>query len=262
MPPQFPLGTFNSSLEVLREKGVRYSTVIDIGCADGSFYLSNYTLGLLPGSSVVNIDANPIYEESLKAIKNVIGGHYFIGAVSDRIGEIEMTTSVHPYWSSLRPSDDPYWERVNQLHDSKMMVPTVTLDALAEKLDLAPPFLLKLDVQGAEVQALRGARNVLRETEIVVCEADLDDFQAINATIVEAGFGLFDLTGPQWLPDRSLGWFYPVYLNRRLDRLKRRAIWDEAFNAQVVKVQIDRRRTILEQNATMLAQQRALRGQK
>jgi hypothetical protein len=32
------------------------------------------------------------------------------------------------------------------------------------------------------------------------------------------GFGLFDLTGANWLADRSLGWFYPVYLHRKLDR--------------------------------------------
>jgi hypothetical protein len=44
--------------------------------------------------------------------------------------------------------------------------------------------------------------------------------------------------------------------------LKQKAFWDEAHTAQVIKVQVDRRKAILEQNAAMLARQRALRGQK
>ena len=77
MAVEIPLGTFTSTLVALFEKGVRYSTVIDIGCADGNFYLDHYSLGVLPGSSVLNIDANPIYENSLKAIKEVFGRPLF-----------------------------------------------------------------------------------------------------------------------------------------------------------------------------------------
>ncbi len=135
----------------------------------------------------------------------------------------------------------------------------MTLDSLARKLKLAPPFLLKLDVQGAEVQALRGAREVLAETAVVICEADLDDFEPINRVLVEAGFGIFDLTNLAFLPDHSLGWFYPVYLNRRHDGIKRRAFWDQAYNPQVVKAQADRREAILKQSALVLEKLRAQR---
>jgi hypothetical protein len=38
------------------------------------------------------------------------------------------------------------------------------------------------------VQVLRGARDVLAHTHVVICEADMDDFQAINQTLVDAGF--------------------------------------------------------------------------
>ena len=160
-----PSRDFSVALAVLFEKGIRYKTVIDVGCADGHFFLQ--CLDFFPDATPVNIDANSLYEPSLKAIQEVVGGHYLIAAVSDESGEVEMTTSVHPYWSSLRPQDDPYWQRINRLHESKIKVPAVTLDSLARKLELAPPFLLKLDVQGAEVQALRGAREVLAETAVV-----------------------------------------------------------------------------------------------
>ena len=120
------VGTFLATLRVLMNKGIRYSTVIDVGCADGSFFLTLWSMGIIPGAVPLNIDANRLYEESLKAIKAVAGGDYRINAITDREGEIELTTSVHPYWSSLHPSHDPYWERVNNLSSSETVVPATT----------------------------------------------------------------------------------------------------------------------------------------
>ena len=254
-----PAGSFTGTLAGLFQKGVRYSTVIDVGCADGHFYVHHYQLGLLPGSTVLNIDPNPIYEGSLKSIKDVMGGHYAIAAASDSEGEVELIMSTHPYWSSLRPHDDPYWERINCMNQGTSKVRAVTLDGLAARLGLGGPYLLKLDVQGAEAQVLRGARQVLAETHVVICEADVDDFEAINRTLVEAEFGLFDLTQPNWLADRSLGWFYPIYLHRSLDRLKSRAFWDAAQSPAIVKAQVDRRGRVLKLLDEMLAEQRAAR---
>jgi FkbM family methyltransferase len=254
-----PLGTFTATLAGLFQKGVRYSTVIDVGCADGHFYLHHYSLGLFPESTVLNIDPNPVYEESLKAIKEVMGGHYAIAAASDREGELELTMSTHPYWSSLRPREDSYWERINHLNQGTATVKAVTLDGLAARLGMSGPYLIKLDVQGAEEQVLRGARHLLARTHVVICEADMDDFQAINRTLVEAEFELFDLTQPNWLADRSLGWFYPVYLHRSLANLRSRAFWDPAQNAAILKAQTDRRRRMLEMLDDMLAEQRAAR---
>jgi FkbM family methyltransferase len=254
-----PTGTFTGTLVGLFQKGVRYSTVIDVGCADGHFYVQHFRLGLLPGSTVLNIDANSIYENSLKTIQEVMGGHYVIAAVSDREGEVTLTTAAHPYWSSLRPPEDSYWEKGNRMNAGTATVAAVTLDGLAARLRLSEPYLLKLDVQGAEVQVLRGARAVLARTHVIICEADVDDFQEINQTLIEAGFELYDLTQLNWVGDRSLAWFYPVYLNRSLSHIKPRALWDESQNLHILQMQGDRRRAILRQLAEMLAEQRAAR---
>jgi FkbM family methyltransferase len=256
---QIPAGTITSSLIALFEKGVRYASVVDVGCADGDFFLSHHVLGIFPGASILNIDADATYEPSLKAIRDVMGGHYFIGAITDHTGEIEITNAAHPYWNSLRPQDDLYWERINRLAGGSVKVPAQTLDALVARLALKPPYLLKLDVQGAEVQALRGAGGVLAQTHAVICEADIDDFAEIDATLRAAGFGLFDITLPNWLPDRTLGWFFPVYLNHKLDGIRRLSFWDEKHNAGVIAVQVDRRNAILQQNTANLARLRAAR---
>ncbi|SRR5712691_4422314 len=246
-------GTMFGSLRVLLNKGVRYSTVIDVGCADGHFFLNLATLGLIPGAVPVNIDANVLYEDSLQAIKNVVGGHFRISAITDHEGEIELTTSVHPYWASLRPDDDPYWVRMNRLSMEKVTVPATTLDALRKQLALAPPFLLKLDVQGAEEEALRGAADVLKDTHVVICEADIDDFKDINDILGQRDFVLYDVTQMERLSDGTLGWFYPVYINRALDFVRPKEFWDAKHNDSVVQVQVERRKAVLKANAEMLA---------
>lgn len=242
----------SAPIERLFNNGVRYSTVIDVGCADGHFFLTYLLKGFFHGAVPLNIDANRIFEDSLKAIKDVVGGHYRNIAVTDHVGEIEITESIHPYWSSIRPEGDPYWGRVNNLVKTKVKVPATTLDALVKELALKPPFLLKLDVQGAEQCVLSGAWGVLAESHVVICEADMDDFHSINSFMVEAGFVLYDMTLLTRLVDGTLGWFYPVYVNRKLDEVRPGAFWAEKDNDAVVRAQVERRRYIQKLNAEML----------
>jgi FkbM family methyltransferase len=251
---------FSETLQSLAQKGVRYATVFDLGCADGHFFVDHFLRGLFQEAVPVNIDPNPVYEESLRQVQATFGGHYCIAAASDNAGDIEMTMSVHPYWSSLRAHGDLYWERVNKLAGEKRSVPTVRLDDLANEIGLAPPYLLKLDVQGSEVQALRGARNLLTQTTVVICEADMADFQAINSELVDAGFDLYDITVLQRLGDGTLGWFYPVYLSRRLAHLKPRGFWSDASNEQVIQLQVQRRQQVLARLAEVLPQIRAAKA--
>jgi FkbM family methyltransferase len=258
--PDVQLGTFTASLAILFEKGVRYSTVVDIGCADGSFFLNHYALGLFREAVPLHIDANAIYETSLQATKEAVGGDYLIAAASDSPGELTLTVAEHPYWTSPRPPEDPYWQRINNLSRGQMTVPAVTVDEVVRRFGMEPPFLLKLDVQGAEVAALRGARDTLQNTSAVICEADLDDFHAIHSALTEAGFDLFDITHTNRLPDQSLGWFYPVYTHRRLAGLRRRSFWNAEMNDAVVQTQVERRRKILDSNADLLRRIRLARA--
>jgi FkbM family methyltransferase len=248
--PTGDLASSTSTIERLFHKGVRYATVIDVGCADGHFFLSH--MQFFPGAVPLNIDANRLYEDSLRAIKDVVGGDYQISAITDHVGEIEITESVHPYWSSIRPAGDPYWRRVNDLVGTKAKASATTLDALTKALAPKPPFLLKLDVQGAEHSALVGARDVLANSHTVICEADIDDFHEINEVLVRAGFVLYDITEPSRAHDGTLGWFYPVYVNGKLDNVRPHEIWDAKNNDVIIRAQVERRTDILKWNSEKL----------
>lgn len=253
-------GTFTDSLKLLAAKGLRYRTVIDLGCADGHFFLQHLSLGLFAGSVPVNVDANPIYEESLKAIRETLGGSYLIAAATDHIGEVELTLGSHPYWSSLLGESDPYWQRMNKLHKGKTKVRAVTVDSLVQELNLAPPFLLKLDIQGAELAVLKGAREALKETDVVICEIDLAELRPLDGAMDDAGFSLFDVTDLRRIADQSLGWLYTVYLNRRRDNVRSPTLWDRSLDQAVMDRQRQRRDAVLEYNARVLAEIRRSRG--
>jgi FkbM family methyltransferase len=252
--------TFVHTLALLRSKGVRYATVIDLGCADGHFFLELCLRGYFLESVPINIDANPLYEPSLRLIQEAIGGHYRIAAAVDQTGEIELTTAVHPYWGSTRPDGDPYWERVNQLRSGVEIVPAVRLDDLADELKLTPPYLLKLDVQGSEVLALRGARRILNDTSVVICEADVADFRDINTELTSAGFDLYDITSLHYAADSSLGWFYPVYINSRLANVVDPRIWQAKDDAAVIQAQVARRETVVARLPEILEKLKSMRA--
>lgn len=254
------VGTISETLKLLAAKGLRYRTVLDLGCADAHFFVQHYALGVFTGAVPVNVDANPIYEASLKAIRDTLGGHYVIAAASDRAGEIELTLGSHPYWSSLLKENDPYWERINKLHRGTLKVPAVTVDSLVRQFALQPPFLIKLDIQGAELAVLKGARETLKETDVVICEIDLADFHHLDLVMREESFSLFDVTELRRLPDQSLSWFYPIYLNRRLDRIRAPTLWDPSLNQAATDMQLKRREQVLEYNAYVLQEIRKARG--
>ena len=76
--------------------------------------------------------------------------------------------------------------------------------------------------------------------------------QSIDKLLLEAGFVLYDITQLSRLKDGTLGWFYPVYINKKLDNVRPQAFWDEKDNDAVVQVQVERRKAILKSNSELL----------
>jgi FkbM family methyltransferase len=79
-------------------------------------------------------------------------------------------------------------------------VDVIALDGLIRANALEPPFLIKIDVQGAEADVLAGARIALQEAVAVVIEVsffsffiDGSRFDEIVATMRAAGFVVFDI---------------------------------------------------------------------
>jgi FkbM family methyltransferase len=241
MSQQFAPGTVLASLAALWSRGQRFASAIDIGSADGHFGVLLYEVGIFRGCRMLNIDANATYRDSLETIRQAIGAEYRLCAVGERRGTIAMTRSVHSYWDSPLPPDQPYWRTIHGQVGEQVAVECRTLDDIAAELALPGPYFLKLDIQGGEVAALRGATAVLAATDVIVVEAQAHDFGAIHDCIAAAGFDLYDVTQVERTADGRLGWFYPIYLSRRRAALNPYELWSAEDTPKVVAAQHEQR---------------------
>jgi FkbM family methyltransferase len=191
------------------------ATLIDCGCAQGYFSAHVAASGAFPGLTFLNIDPNAAYEAQLAEIARVAGGTYAIAAIGDKEGTAKLTLGEDPDWASLRSAKDPYWDTLNGLALDTVEVPVTTLDKLVKSARLPGPYLIKLDLQGAEIDALRGAKSILRETTALAAEIDVAAFGALHALMTEREFDLFDVCEPGRGRSGRLLQFYPVYLHRR-----------------------------------------------
>jgi len=239
--------------------GLRFGGVIDLGCADGNFSVALAERGPARGSAILNVDAQDEYRDSLAAIQAALGGHYRICAVGERDGgPVELQRGAHPYWTSARPAGDRYWAAVNDLRAAKpLRVPLRGLDSLVEETALPGPYLLKLDVQGAEAAILGGAARTLAATEAVVVEILVEDFAAIHQALAQNDFVLFDLSGLTHVDSGTLAWFYAVYVKTRHAGLRPAAHWHAARNPEVLGAQATRRAQMQNQLQAALARHRA-----
>lgn len=141
--------------------------IIDLGA-----YIGYYTAILshvYPQARIIAVEASPtIFNIHKKnCVLNKIGNLTLINkAISDEDGnKVEffekhsMSTFLTEYLAFLFPNVDE-----QDLH--KEIVTTVTIDALASKMNLEEISLLKVDIEGAEVLALKGALGMLKGGKI------------------------------------------------------------------------------------------------
>lgn len=84
-------------------------------------------------------------------------------------------------------------------------VEAITLDDLVATNDVPPPDLIKADLQGAEIDALRGGRAALGHAQLVLLECALAEFNPGAPTIAdslgfmrESGFSPLAFLDPLW----------------------------------------------------------------
>jgi FkbM family methyltransferase len=188
-------------LEQVRRLGFAPATVIDVGAAYGDFALQ--CLDVFPDARYVLIEALAEYSEALEQrVRDRPGTEYVAAAAAASDGEITINVHGDLVGSSL------YLEQEDStVNGVPRTVASVTLDTLREGHALRPPFLLKIDVQGAELDVLACASQLLKHTGYVLLEVSFFEFFAggpqfhdIIAFMKAQGFVAYDLSGLQYRP--------------------------------------------------------------
>jgi FkbM family methyltransferase len=188
--------TYREALSHVKHLGLEPRTVIDVGVAAGTPDLYE----AFPNARILLVEAVQEAEPHLQAIAARLPKvEYVIAAASSCSGSIVM--HVHP--DGERSSS--YWESDYVLDDVETReVPAVTLDELRRDRHLEGPFLLKIDVQGAELDVLVGASETLARTEYVILETSLFQFFSgaplvgeVIAFMQERGFVVYDVLSIQ-----------------------------------------------------------------
>ena len=162
-------------------------TVIDIGVGRGTPEL----YAAFPKKNFVLIEADPANKEHLAAAAAPIKARtveVFCGTSS---GEVT-------FYSATRGTQFSTAYTLNTgLHATEIRVPMLPLDSIIHE---PGPFLIKIDVEGAEMDVLRGATETLKNAVAVIAETSVApryEGTAELADIVgymhERGFSVFDI---------------------------------------------------------------------
>ena len=132
-------------------------------------------VSLWPGSQLHAFEVDPALCERLNREAKP-GFRFHPRAIGGQNGPRTFHDTVHPMCGSLYPPDERWADMFHNLDVMRLKgtstLETVTLDTFAAEVALPRVDFIKMDIQGAELEALSGGMRVLEDTLLVVCEVD------------------------------------------------------------------------------------------
>jgi FkbM family methyltransferase len=139
-----------------------------VGAAMGTTALYD----VFPEAKHILIEPLEEYIPHLDSIVNKLNrAEYIIAAATATPGDIVI--NVHPdlVGSSLFKEDED-----SDVNGVERTIPGMTLDNICFQRGTEGPYLIKIDTQGSELEVLKGAKTVLKETEVVILEVSFFEF--------------------------------------------------------------------------------------
>lgn len=169
---------------------VRIGTAVDVGAHHGEWYRT--FKNVYPETDVLSFEANP---EAFSVLEKV-NKNSRLACLSDKI-ETRKLFLPDPAFSSLDTGVSLYKENLHYYNSGKyIQVTTTTLNAFGQHFNY-----MKLDVQGAELDVLRGASRTIATASFIQVEVSLLRHNqgtplaaAVIAFLHSLGFEILDLT--------------------------------------------------------------------
>lgn len=183
---------YEDTLRRILAKGGCITHAVDIGAARGEWTVQ--CMRVIPDAQYLLIDPLQENQAHLDGLScehaNV---HYWSGALGARAEQRDM--HVHGDQSSFLTSDFS-----ESSIEGRRRIETKTLDALLLESAFGPPQLIKADVQGYELEVLRGAEQSLHSVDYVLLEVSFQQIYEGGALAHEIinfmgarGFRIYDI---------------------------------------------------------------------
>ncbi len=183
-----PLQSFAKGVEELA-KVISVDGIVDIGVAQGTPELYRS----FKGKRFLLVEANPVFVERLKELKKEVPARVEMVFCGSTSGTVSLHGPKNGRASSLYAHPDIHAEQM-------FTVPVETLDTLVERNQMDGTLLVKIDVEGAEMEVLRGSTKTLERTAAVILEISWgrgfvggSSYSTIFDLLHERGFELFNI---------------------------------------------------------------------
>ncbi|HEX8066789.1 MAG TPA: FkbM family methyltransferase [Thermoleophilaceae bacterium] len=188
-----PRRSLAAVLDNAKRLGLAPATVIDVGVGYGTPDLYE----AFPGARVLLVEPIPDrFAGAVDEIRRRHGADHVAAAAGAEAGTASFTVHRAPEMSSLLGG----W--TGDRDGERREVPVVRLDDAVAERGLPGPYVLKVDVEGAELRVLDGAPRVLAECDLVLLEVRFFEFLPGAAQLHdvvpymrERGFVAYDLYG-------------------------------------------------------------------
>jgi FkbM family methyltransferase len=186
-------GSMRGGLLHIKQLGFQPQTVIDVGAALGTFDLYE----VFPESKHFLIEPIVENESYLAQICRKLGNaEYIIAAATRQPGTVNL--NVHPALVHSSVSDSP--SNIDESLSTREIL-GITLDQICRERQLEPPYLIKVDVDGNEIDVLDGATQILSDTEYVIVEVTLfSHMYEVIDFMKSKGFVVYDIVDLSWRP--------------------------------------------------------------
>lgn len=154
------------SLQNLKKNGFNPRIIFDIGAYEGHWALD--VLEVFPNATVFMVEAQENKNEILKKVSKAYPN------INHAIALLSSTDGAKKLFFENETGSEIVEH--NREGEKCCEIATTKLDTLLEQKGIPFPNFLKLDVQGHELEVLKGATNALKNAEVCLLEVSLMDF--------------------------------------------------------------------------------------
>lgn len=206
------LDSFAKAIQIFFPKKEEISVILDIGSLHGLEAIE--MTKLYPNVNVFSFEANPVsFEQCLVNTQNYNRVKVFNLTINDYDGicdfyPINSEKTITTWFdgnlgaSSMYKSNGVY-DSIEKYVQDKIETPCFRIDTWAKQNSIQSVDAIWMDLQGAELKALRGMGDLLKTVKVIHTEMEInpmyegqDTFSSIHPFLVEQGFSLLECSNP------------------------------------------------------------------